>query len=269
MMNGELVEIIALVAHGNLFLHGGETATINLSANSTFNFVSSTIFARYKSNQDTQGSMVANSVTDWFDFLRSIKVTRLWNVAFAWQRQDIPEYVADAFSGGVPRAIQADLPDGFELWYPQWKTGGPKEKPWLVEYRSLMFPNSHIMPMLPISTIKGHLRSAVIRAKSFSERPDVNADFWAARFANSLDLLDSPDPKGAYPTDMLPDSGYSLEARQLLASAAQAHAFGGMGSWNDMGFGQTETQKEYVKVTEDLYEAVKISLAMASNSFSI
>ncbi len=111
-MNGELAQIISLVTHGNLFLSGGN---INLSVNSTFQHVSSVKFARYKSNQDKQGIEIASSVSDWLSLLRSNKVTRLWNIAFGWQRKDIPEHAADAFSGGVPRAIQADLHNGFEL----------------------------------------------------------------------------------------------------------------------------------------------------------
>ena len=177
--------------------------------------------------------------------------------------------VPEAFSGGVPRAIQADLPNGFELWYPQWKTGGPKQKPWLIEYRSLMFPNSHAMPAMPLSVVKGHLRHATLAAKNFSERSDVNASTWTTWFAKSLDYLDSSDPKGPFHPDLLPDTGFSLEARQILASAAQAYVFGGMGSWNELGFQQIETQKEYEKVTKELYEAIKLDIIMASNSFSL
>jgi hypothetical protein len=266
-MNGELAQIITLVAHGNLFLHGGETEKIDFSGNSTFQYVSSIKFARYRSNQDKEGVVIANSVSDWFDFLRSIKVTRLWNIAFGWQRQDILEHVADAFASGVPRAIQADSPNGFELWYPKWKTGGQKQKPWLIEYRSLMFPNSQAIPAQTLSTIKEHLRHATLGAKNFSERSDINASNWATWFAKSLDLLDSPDPKSPFYPDLLPDMGFSLEAHQILASAEQAYVFGGMGSWNEMGFEQFKTQKEYKKVTEELYEAIKLAIIMASNSF--
>src|SRR5512138_2750136 len=109
-MNGELAQIIALVGYGNLFLSGGN---VDLSSNSTFQYVSTIKFTRYKSNQDKQGVEVASNVSDWLSFLRSLKVTRLWNIAFGWQRQDIPEYIAISFSGGVPMAIQADLPNGF------------------------------------------------------------------------------------------------------------------------------------------------------------
>lgn len=266
-MNGELAQIISLVTHGNLFLSGGN---VDLSANSTFQYISSVKFARYKSNQDKQGIEIASSVSNWFSFLRSNKVTRLWNIAFGWQRQDIPEHAADAFSGGVPRAIQADLPNGFELWYPQWKTGGQnKNKPWLVEYRSLMFPNSHALPVQKMSMVKNQLKQAVSQAEKFAKRSDVNASNWANWFTKSLEILDSSSPTTPFHPDMLPLSGFTLEARQVLASAAQSYVFGGMGSWNDMGFQKSEINKEYERVTKELYEAVKLSIVMASNSFAL
>jgi hypothetical protein len=264
-MNGELAQIIALVGYGNLFLSGGD---VDLSSNSTFQYVSAVKFARYKTNQDKQGIEVASNVSDWFSFLRSKQVTHLWNIAFGWQRQDIPEHSADTFSGGVPRAIQADLPKGFELWYPQWKTGGnDKNKPWLVEYRSLMFPNSHALPIQKMSVVKNQLRQAVSQAEKFSKRPDVNASNWADWFNKSLELLDSSSPTTPFHPDMIPTSGFTLEARQVLASAAQSYVFGGMGSWNDMGFEKPELNKEYGRVTKELYEAVKFAITMASNSF--
>jgi len=265
-MNGELAQIIALVGYGNLFLSGGN---VDLSANSTFQYVSSVKFARYKSNQDKQGVEIANSVSNWLSYLHSNKVTRLWNIAFSWQRNDLPEHTADAFSGGVPRAIQTDLPNGFELWYPQWKTGGQdKKKPWLIEYRSLMFPNSHALPIQKLGVVKNQLKQAVSQAETFARHPDVNAINWAGWFAKSLELLDSSSPIPPFHPDMIPSSGFTLEARQILASAVQSYVFGGMGSWNDMGFQKSEIHKEYERVTKELYEAVKLSIVMASNSFA-
>jgi hypothetical protein len=268
-MNGELAQIIALVAHGNLFLHDGGKTQVDLSANSTFQYVSSIKFARYKTNQDQQGIEIAASVPDWFAFLLSNRVTHLWNVAFAWQRQDLKEYDAAGFSGGVPKAIQADLPEGFELWYPQWKTGGPQGKPWLIEYRSLMFPNSYAFPAPNMGVVKDRLRQAVSQARSFSERPETNTGQWTDRFAKALALLDSPGQGAPFHPDMLTETGFGLEARQILASAAQAYVFGGMGSWNDMGYENSELQKEYECITAELFEAIKLCTVAASNSFSL
>lgn len=263
-MNGELAQIVSLVAYGNLFLSGGN---VDLSTNSTFRYVSSVKFARYQSNQDNQCVEVASSVSEWLTFLRNIKASRLWNIAFAWQRQDIPEHVAVAFSGGVPTAIQADLPNSFELWYPQWKTGGQVKKPWLVEYRSLLFPNSHALPVEKLSTVKNKLKQAVSQAEKFAKRSDINASNWATWFTQSLKLLDSSSPIAPFHPDILPASSFSLETRQILFSAMQSYVFGGMGSWNDMGFQKPEIQNEYERITKELYEAVKSAIVMASNSF--
>jgi hypothetical protein len=263
-MNGELAQIISLVSHGNLFLHGGE---VDLSTNSTFQFVSSIKFARYNNISDQQGVEVANSVSNWFSFLRSIKAKSLWNIAFAWDRNDIPEHVAVAFSGGIPAAIQVDLPDGFELWYPQWKVGDQINKPWVVEYRGLMFPNSHALPVQKMGYVKDHLKKAVSQVEKFSQRSDVSASYWATWFKKSLELLNSSSPTVPFHPDILPAAGYSLETRQVMASAAQSFVFGGMGSWNDIEFDNPETHRDYEKVTINLYNAVKLALVMASNSF--
>ena len=264
-MNGALAQIISLVAHGNLFLSGG---SVDLEANSTFRYDASVKFIRFKSNQDTEGVEVADSVSNWLSFLRSIKATRLWNIAFEWQKQDCPEYVAAAFANGAPNAIQADLPKGFEIWYPLHKTGGSDKKRWLVEYRGLMFPNSQAIPVQKMSLVRNRLKQAVSQAEKFANRSDVNASGWADWFTKSLEILDSPAPTIPYHPDMLPASGFDLDARQILASAVRAYVFGGMGSWNDMLFEKPEITREYERITQDLYEALKLAFVMVSNSFA-
>ena len=264
-MNGELAQVVTLVAYGNHLLTGND---VDLSSNSTFQYLFSIKFARYKSNKDKSGDVVAGSISEWFAFLRSNQVSRLWNVAFAWDRPDMPEHIAASFAGGVARAIQADLPGGYELWYPLWQTGGPQDKPWNVEYRGLMFANSHVYPSPPVAFVKGELQKAITDAVSFSRKPEVGAGFWADHFTKSLDLLESPAPVMPYHPDMLPDTGFDLEARQVMAAAAQAYVFGGMGSWNDMGFADKNLNNEYEKITKELYEAVKMSIVIASNSYT-
>jgi hypothetical protein len=45
-MNGELAQLIALVAHGNYFLDHPEKPSLDLSFNSTFKFVNEVTFVR-------------------------------------------------------------------------------------------------------------------------------------------------------------------------------------------------------------------------------
>ena len=260
-MNIEVAQIVALVAYGNLFLSGKD---VDLSENTTLKYVYSIKFIRYKDNQDTRGVEVANNVSEWFSFLRSAKVNRLWHVDFrGWQRQDIPAYAASAFSGAIRNAIQADLPKDFEIWYQQWRGGGDEYKPWIVKYGSLISPNSYAPPVPEISVAKKRLKQAVLRARDFAFRKR-----WIKKFTESLESLESSAPTLPYP-DMLPSSGFPLEARQLLASAAKAYLFGGMGSWYDMTFpNNPETAKRYEEITKELDEAIQFAIATASNSFT-
>lgn len=267
-MNGSQAQLITLVAHGNYFLHDPSRTVTDLSNNSTFQYVNSVFFAQYKSRDDKQGVTIADHVSEWFEFLVKNKVKRLWYVVFAWDRVDLPEHIAVSFSNAVPIAIQADLPDGFELWYPLWKTGGQPQKPWTVEYRGLMFEKSHIYPKPELSFLKMQLNQVLTRAEEFTVHCAEDIHKWGEYFVKSQELLDSSDPVIPYYTDLLPPSGYAIEARQIIAAASQAYVFGGMGSWNDLSFKNSEVQNEYEKLSKDLYEIIKLTLAMASNSFA-
>jgi hypothetical protein len=55
---------------------------------------------------------------------------------------------------------------------------------------------------------------------------------------------------------------------QLLGAAETAWVFGGMGSWNDMGF-HGETQTHYEEVSEELYKLVNKVIVASANSRSI
>ena len=267
-MNGELVQCIAIAAHGNYVLHKGVFAYPELSiTNSTFKYVSSVTFSRYRDENQRRGTPVASTVTDWFKYLHSVGVKRLWNIAFKWERQDFTEYQAAAFVGGAARAIQTNLPKGFEVWYPAWTAGNTPDKPWSVEYRGLMSAHSHAVTVSDLAGAKMKLRKAITRAEGFAKSPKTKAADWAEGFARALKLLDSPTPVPPVHADMLPAEGYSLEARQILAAATQAHVFGGMGSWNDMGFRDDKLQSEYHSVSRELYEAIKLATVMAPNAF--
>lgn len=267
-LNGELVQVIALVSYGNWYLTYGHDRPVPdlLNTNSTFQYVSSVYFAHYKDKHQTQGETVAADLTEWFRLLRSIGVSRLWNIAFAWNDSERPEYQQAGFAGAVPRAIQADLPAGYEPWYPQWRTEGSDTRPWVVEYRGLTFPHSHALPLIDLKDLKIRLQSAIQQAISFARKSHSPLQDGSEWLEGALQLLDASIPLPPFHRDMLPEEGYSLLARQLLATATQAYVFGGMGSWNDIGF-EGSLQREYEKVSADLYEVIKVTTIMVPNSF--
>ncbi len=268
-MNGELAQVVALVSHGNDYLlrNPGANPPPLQKSNSTFQYVAKVVFTRYKSPSDSKGKQVCDGVDSWLKMLRSKKARRLWNIAFAWDRTDVAEHQAAAFAGGIPRAIQADMPTGFELWYPAWRTGGPDATPWKVEYRALVFPTNHAFTQVDVTSVRQHLQSAVEKARKLAGDNRSTMETWEGFLTDAIALLSDSKPVIPYHPDMLPEAGYSLSERQLIAAACRAFVFGGMGSWNDISFATKGLQEKYEQVTRDLYEAVKMAIVVGSNQY--
>jgi hypothetical protein len=269
-MDTQLAQLITLVGQGNSFLRGSvHTNAYDLErSGSTFQFVSRLKFTRYATPLAPLGTEIADTPGQWLETLRSEGATRLWYIAFAWKRQDLPEHIALGFSGAVPRAIQVDYPTRQELWYPIWKLGGrndPQRRIWNVEYKGK--PADHSYAMTPdLAPLLPALQESLASAEQFAREVGDWASNWVRVFALASEMLTSADPQRLDGIPMLPPDGYSLPARRLLAAASQASVFGGMGSWNDLGVAPSE-QAEYDRVTQALQEAVKLSLVAAANSF--
>ena len=91
---------------------------------------------------------------------------------------------------------------------------------------------------------------------------------WAELFENAVVALQSetPDTNFYYP-DMIALKNYSLQAKQLIFGSCKAWVFGGMSSWNDLGFDEKKEQEKYDKLTEKLYEAVLVALLAGINTY--
>ncbi len=262
-MNGELAQLIALVAHGNAYLGAAPDADAP-ALDSAFSFVASLRFARYTAPGDENPIIVARDAAAWLNWLRARHTRRLWVVAPDWTRDDLAERIAVAFSGAAPQAIQADAPDGYELWCPLWQVVKRDEKPWAVEYGGLMAAHSHA-PQLPnLGAAQDDLRRALGQTLDFVSRADIAYTNWQAVFDGALQALDNPNPPAS---NSLPRAGFGLQARQLLASATRAYVFGGMGSWNDLGWQEAELNDEYNRVSGALYAAVKAAILAAANGY--
>jgi hypothetical protein len=98
--------------------------------------------------------------------------------------------------------------------------------------------------------------------RAFAVEQDL-AD-WATEFGAALALRDATDAELPYP-DVFPDS-HPPEARHVAAMAARAWVFGGMGSWNDLGFESTEVRARYDQLSASLYSAVLRALVDATNT---
>jgi hypothetical protein len=92
--------------------------------------------------------------------------------------------------------------------------------------------------------------------------------FFAGAFRNASGKLSSADPlAGTYHSDLAPTPIMPLEAKQLLASAQAAWVFGGMGSWNDLGFDGND-QQEYTALSDELFLLLNQAIGATVNTTS-
>jgi hypothetical protein len=90
---------------------------------------------------------------------------------------------------------------------------------------------------------------------------------WAEWFGVALQRASESRTVFEYHPDILPPKGYTEPARRLLSACEKAWAFGGMGSWNDIGFEDPDLEARYRAVTPVLFSAVLLGVAAAVNSF--
>jgi len=246
-VNGEVAEAIALVAHGNAFL-AGLTRPVELTdGNSAFRWVGA---ARFGESTTTRA---------WFEALRDAGARRLELVLPGAKR------LFAGFSNAVPAAIRVE-PRG-ELWTARWELIDPRPadgRIWsVVHERREAPPETSAPPTLPGATAE--LRAVLAEVETVARRDDFLAGF-AGAFRTAAAQLDDRKPTPPYP-DLLPDGGYTIEARRLLAASGHAWVFGGMGSWNDVTFGDKAVQADYERVSELLWRAILDGLRAAVNAF--
>jgi len=73
------------------------------------------------------------------------------------------------------------------------------------------------------------------------------------------------EKRHGYHQDLAVDGVVSSLAEGLLDSAQSAWVFGGMASWNDMGF-EGADQREYDRVSQQLFTALNDTIQIAANA---
>ena len=68
-----------------------------------------------------------------------------------------------------------------------------------------------------------------------------------------------------YHQDLAPGGVLTDLASALLDACQKAWVFGGMGSWNDLGF-EGDSQRDYERMSESLFGAVTRAIAGAASS---
>jgi len=173
------------------------------------------------------------------------------------------------FVGGGGRwLIEARHAKESDLWEARWRVENkedPKQKIWDVAYFRVDQSRAHLpYSRENLTALKRKLDLVLTRIGTFAAAH--NLDSFAKAFHSASDALHSDKPLSpTYHSDLAPTSNISIEAKQLLAASQFAWVFGGMGSWNDMGF-EGQEQQEYVQISDDLFALLNQAVCAAVNS---
>jgi hypothetical protein len=268
MMNGEIAQSLSLVAYANAFLQN-QDVVFDLN-HSTAQFCKCIEFIEIPEGVNTlkERIIIAEDPQSWFNLLRKLGVERVVLHYLSTRNDGFSDRLSSAFAGGGGRwIIEAIKGDTSDLWESQWKTEGWKtgfgseNRIWEVFY--ILFASDwnrldYNLPTLDDAYIK--LKEALVEVNDFAKE-------WASEFSQYFQLaikcLSSDDPIG----EGLPE-GIELKAQQLIRASYRGWVFGGMGSWNDLGFEEDSIEDRYDEVSDKLYNSICVALVVAVNSAS-
>jgi hypothetical protein len=273
-MQGTIAHVVALVLEGNAALRGVSSPGLG-SDHSAMTFCEYVHFADLAGTPTGWSErIVAADPAAWFRYLseRGFNELRLSHgPSRGTNPNGVPDRMLAAFIGGGGRwLIQASRPRGSDYWESRW-TVGDRERAdrriWQVTYGRLARnqPPTADEP-IDLQALRDELREALVRIKAFASKQGL--DDFAACFANGLDDLAAPSPVHAFHKELANPSLLPVEAIQLLSAAQSAWVFGGMGSWNDLGF-DGEDQSTYESLSEALYGIVNRAIVAATNASAV
>src|SRR5262249_45231523 len=114
----------------------------------------------------------------------------------------------------------------------------------------------------PLRDVMVELDGTLARIAAFARE---NADDFVKAFSDAREALANPVAKIVTSNELLPFADLNADARQLWAACEAAWVFGGMGSWNDMGF-DGDKGKLYDELSATLFAQLNDAIVAVANS---
>ena len=269
-MTGTIAQLVALTCYGNAYLSGQATPQF-FPANSTCQFcerityvtLGTSLFGKPKETE------VAPDPDAWFINLKKRGATGLRLSCTPQNRPGISDRMSAGFvGGGGSWTIEVLLPRGeSEQWMARWGVGNQKaadKRIWRVTYGCVSVSKTVQTSAPDLPNVLRELQESLKEIRAFSALHKL--DGFTRWFDDALDTIETKGEKRhGYHQDLAPAGILSSEAGTVLDACQKSWVFGGMGSWNDMGF-DGEEQKTYNRVSDRLFQAVNAAIKQAATS---
>jgi len=271
-MNGPIAQAVALVCHGNAVLRGLQPATF-WPTNSTAQFCDRISFVRlarkWLGGWRTEG--VASTADEWFVELRRSNKRSLFLSHSPSGDSRLSDRLSSAFVGGGGSWLIEVVGPGMKthLWagrWTVWNKKAPQQRIWRVEY-GMLGEGKSSQPKTRLEEIERELTGSLEEIRNFAL--ELKLDPFTDCFVRALEALQSEGGKrSGYHKDLAPEGVLSTRAASCLDACQSAWVFGGMGSWNDLGF-EGATQGRYQQASDRLYNELNAAIVAAANDSAV
>jgi hypothetical protein len=268
-MNGPIAQLVALTCHGNAALRqlGGRAPFF--PHNSTCKFCDRITFIELQPRLLRTPALhsVASTPDEWFEHLARTGARGLRLLHQPRERSWVSDRMtAGLIGGGAVWTIAVRHERSTRYWkadWMVWNRQAPDQRIWRVGYRSTALRPGSPATGPELRHARREFVDALTRIHAFAEAND-SAPFTDC-FRRALASLVEPYPAHGYHTDLCPSGMLPADCRAILDAAQSAWVFGGMGSWNDLGFdGAAATT--YDEVSRHLYAAMQDAICAAANA---
>ena len=270
-MQTTISQAAALVIFGNDVLRGHARSDF-WPASTVFRFSKTVQFVALSGDPaKPDEKLYAQDPMRWIARLRDEGSTDLRVHYVVGDDPRINDRMSVGFIGGGPRwLIEARQAHASDVWEARWRVmnrDDPEKKIWEVTYFRTDQGRSHIAMKAPnLTALRHDLAATLSRVETFATRQKMEG--FAGAFRKASAILSSDQPLAeTHHSDLAPTSATPLEAKQLLGAVQAAWVFGGMGSWNDLGFAGDD-QQEYLKLSDELFARLNQSISGAVNATS-
>lgn len=252
-MNLTLTQVVALASRGRAWLGTADSPPELYPAHPAFAALTSLSFDRPQPSQLPPLPADMSTTGSWYAALREQGAVEIGMTVWSGDGR-IADHIGVSFMGYELWGVVVRYAELLEVWVPHY------EPVKLTMHGHVAGPRP---PLPAFDHVYRNFGNVLMAAQAFAA--EVQEHRWAEVFGAARALLDPATPLPPDPAELLPDDGYSAEARRLLAAARSAYVFGGMGSWNDLGF-EGAVQERYDRLSRDLFGTVLIAIASAVNS---